>query len=101
MKFFDAPGLTGESYYRTRRSELRATLVVLFGLAAALYAGVTEFMRLVYGVQSDEAVFGLSDYMFEVITSTALWALAGALLAWPIGVAWERWHRAHRRTVYK
>lgn len=101
MRFFEAPGLTGESFYRTRRSELRATMLVLFGLSAALYAGATEIMRLVYGIRSDETVFGLSDYMYEVIKATILWALLGAVIAWPLGVAWERWHRARRRTSYK
>ena len=99
MKFFsfDAPGLVGESYYRTRRSELRATLIVLAGLSAALYAGVTEIMRLVYAVQSDEPAFGLSDLMWEVMKATIIWSVLAAIASWPIGTAWEKWHRSRRR----
>ena len=47
---FSAPGLTGESYYRTKRSNLSATLIVVFGLASALYAGVAQWTRLAHGL---------------------------------------------------
>jgi hypothetical protein len=96
VKYFDAPGLTGESFYRTRRSNLRATLTVFAGLAAALYQGATQIRRLVFGIRILDPAFGLSDYMVQVIVGAAVGAIIGALVAWPIGYLWERWHRAHR-----
>lgn len=96
LGLFQAPGLVGESYYRTRRSDLRATLIVVFGLCGALYAGAREIMRLVYAIQVDEPAFGLSDLQYEVIKAAALWVIGGALVAWPLGAAWERWHRSRR-----
>jgi hypothetical protein len=93
---FSAPGLTGESFYRTRRSNLRATMTVTAGVASALYAGVTEWVRLAHGLGALEPAFGMSDYQFEIIKAATLGAIAGALLSWPLGSAWERWHRAHR-----
>lgn len=93
--WFDAPGLTGESYYRTRRSDLTAVMTVCAGLIGALYAGVTEVMRLV-GVRALGPAVSLSDYMVEVIFAAAVGAVAGAMVSWPVGAMWERWHRAQR-----
>ncbi|HET9454020.1 MAG TPA: hypothetical protein VFO66_07045 [Gemmatimonadaceae bacterium] len=89
------PGLTGESYYRTRRSELTATLVVTGGVAAALYTGATRLMKLV-GIPSLGPELGMSDYMVDVILGAASGAIAGALAAWVLGALWERWHRRRR-----
>ena len=94
--FFSARGLSGESYYRTRRSNLQATLTVLFGLAYALHAGVTHWTRLAHGLGALEPAFAMSDYQFEIIKAAALGAVAGALVAKLAGYLWERWHRARR-----
>ena len=93
---FDAPGLTGESFYRTRRSNLRATLTVTLGLANALYAGATQWLRLANGLRAEDAAFGLSDYQVQIIAAAALGAIAGAVVSWPLGSVWERWHRSRR-----
>ena len=96
MGLFDAPGLTGESFYRTKRSEMSATLTVLFGLGYALYAGVTQWTRLAHGLGALEPTFAMSDYQYEIIKAAALGAVAGALFARLAGYLWERWHRARR-----
>ena len=93
---FSAPGLTGESYYRTRRSNLEATLMVVFGVASALYAGVTDWTRLAHGLGALEPAFALSDYQLEVIKAAVLGAAAGVVVAKLVGFVWERWHRARR-----
>ena len=95
-RLFAAPGLTGESYYRTRRADLRGTLVVLCGIAAALYIGATDVMRLV-GIPSLGPTLGMSDYMFTVIVYAAGGAIAGAIVSWPVGGLWEIWHRRRRK----
>ena len=97
MRFFQAKGLTGESYYRSRRSDLSGTLTVLSGIAFALYAGVAEVLRLVNGVRRDDPAYGLSDYMVEIIKATIVGAVLGALFAALIGRVWERRHRARRK----
>lgn len=76
MRWWPAPGLTGESFYRTRRSELTATLAVAGGIAAALYIGATRIMKLV-GIPSLGPELGMSEYMFDVILG-ALAAKGGA-----------------------
>lgn len=96
MRLFEAPGLVGESYYQTRRSALRAVLLVLFGLAAALYTGATRLMKMV-GMSSLGPELGMSEYLFDVIVSAAMGAFAGALVSWPAGALWESWHRRRRR----
>lgn len=95
MRWWDAPGLTGESYYRTRRSELTATLAVTGGIAAALYAGATRLLKLV-GIPSLGPELGMSEYMTDVVLGAASGAIGGALTAWVIGELWERWHRRRR-----
>ncbi|MGH7676849.1 MAG: hypothetical protein ACRENU_00200 [Gemmatimonadaceae bacterium] len=93
---FSAPGLTGESYYRTRRSNLQATLTVAFGLGYAVYAGVTQWTRLAHGLGALEPAFAMSDYQYEIIKAAALGAVAGVIVAKLAGYVWERWHRARR-----
>lgn len=95
MRWWDAPGLTGESFYRTRRSELTATLAVTGGIAAALSAGATRLIKLV-GIPSLGPELGMSEYMTDVILGAFAGAIAGALAAWVIGALWERWHRRRR-----
>ena len=97
MRFFQAKGLTGESYYRSRRSDLSGTLTVLSGITFALYAGVAEVLRLVNGVRRDDPAYGLSDYMVEIIKATIVGAVLGALVAALVGRIWERRHRARRK----
>ena len=96
MRFFDVPGLTGESFYRTRRSNFSATLTVAFGLASAVYAGVINWTRLAHGLGALEPAFAMSDYQVEIIKAAVLGAITGALVAWLLGYVWERWHRARR-----
>ena len=93
---FSAPGLTGESYYRTQRSNLQATLTVTFGMAGALYAGVMNWTRLAHGLGALEPAFAMSDYQYEIIKAAVLGAIVGALVAKLAGYVWERWHRARR-----
>ena len=95
MRWWHAPGLTGESFYRTRRSELTATLAVTGGIAAALYMGATRLMKLV-GIPSLGPELGMSDYMVDVILGALAGSVAGALVAWVLGEFWERWHRRRR-----
>jgi hypothetical protein len=95
-KLFRAPGLTGESYYRDRRADLRAFLVIATGLAFSLYSGATQIRRLALGVRMRAPEYGLSEYMVEVIIGAALGAVVGLLLSWPLGYVWERWHRRRR-----
>lgn len=97
MKLFEARGLTGESWYRTRRSELSGTLTVASGVAFALYAGTAEVLRLVNGVRRDDPAYGLSDYMLAVIKGAIVGAIVGALVAELAGRIWERRHRASRK----
>jgi pilus assembly protein TadC len=97
MKLFQAKGLTGESWYRTRRADFAGTTTVLFGLAFALYAGVAEVMRLVGGVRRVDPAYGLSNYMVEVIKATIVGAVLGALVAELFGRIWERRHRERRK----
>ena len=96
MTWWDAPGLTGESFYRTRRSELTAALAVTGGVAAALYMGATRLMKLV-GIPSLGPELGMSEYMFDVILGAVAGAVAGGLAAWVFGEIWERWHRRRRK----
>lgn len=98
MKLFQARGLTGESYYRTRRADLAATLTVLGGVTLALYAGTAKVLRLVNGLRRDDPAYGLSDYMVEVIKAAIIGAVLGALVAELAGRVWERRHRARRKT---
>jgi pilus assembly protein TadC len=97
MRWFEAKGLTGESYYRTRRADVSGTLTVLFGVAFALYAGAAEVLRLVNGVRRFDPAYGLSDYMVEVIKAAIVGAVLGALVAELSGRIWERRHRARRK----
>ena len=96
-RFFQAKGLTGESWYRTRRAELSGTVTVLSGVAFALYAGTAEVLRLVNGLRRDDPAYGLSDYMVEVIKGAIVGAIIGALIAELSGRIWERRHRARRK----
>ena len=97
MKLFQARGLTGESYYRTRRADMSGTITVLFSVAFALYAGAAEVLRLVNGLIRDDPAYGLSDYMVEVIKGAIIGAVLGALVAQLAGRIWERRHRAKRK----
>jgi hypothetical protein len=95
MRFLQAPGLTGESFYRTRQSDLRAFLVVLGGISGALYAGVTRLAKIV-GVPSLGPELGLSEYMVEIILGATVGALAGLAAGILTGGFWELWHRRRR-----
>jgi hypothetical protein len=97
MKLFEAKGLSGESYYRTRRADVSGTLTVLVGVAFALYAGAAEVLRLVQGVRRNDPGYGLSDYMIEVIKGAIVGAVLGFLFAELGGRIWERRHRARRK----
>ena len=92
---FSAPGLTGESYYRTRQSDLRAFLVVLGGISGALYTGATRLGKII-GIPSLGPELGLSEYMVEIMIGAATGALSGLALGILAGGFWEIWHRRRR-----
>ena len=85
-----------ESFYRPRRNDLAAGFAIGTGILLALAQGARTWLLIVRGVRRLDPARGLWNFMVVVVEAAVVGAVAGALIGWAIGLAWERWHRARR-----